>query len=96
MNIEYTLFKSPLLWKDSLTLASAVLALVATIMGVAGISLDCIGHWYIRLLMIAAIYAMITMVILILKYYRAKKGLSLSIRGMGPCTGPLFGPISRR
>lgn len=76
------LFKSSKIWKDSATLAFAILAGIETIMSVAAISLEGIETWWGRLLILVAGYCLITIIVLLVKFIISKKSITLSIRGI--------------
>lgn len=76
------LFKSPKLWKDSAILAFAFLAAIETIMSVAAISLASVEKWWVRLLLIIAVYCVLTIGTLLVKFLYTKKSITLSIRGI--------------
>jgi hypothetical protein len=80
--MKLSLFKSLRLWKDSAVLAFAFLASIESVMSITSISLDCIGKWWVRLALIVAVYAVLTIVILIVKYQRTKSKITLDIRGI--------------
>ncbi|GHS92740.1 hypothetical protein FACS1894203_5320 [Bacteroidia bacterium] len=76
---------SPILWKDSITIAFAILAMVETVLAISGISLDCVWgkyNWIIKLLLVFGLFLFIVIVIFVVKYYTTKKGISLNIRGI--------------
>jgi len=77
-----SLFKSPKIWKDSVTIAFAFLAAIETIMSVAAISLASIEEWWVRLLLIIAVYCVLTIGILLVKFLYVKKSITLSVRGI--------------
>lgn len=79
MNLQ---LKSPKIWKDSAISAFAFLAAVETIMSVAAISLANIEKWWVRLLLIIAVYCVLTIGFLLFKFLYVKKSVTLSIRGI--------------
>lgn len=78
-------FNSPILWRDSITIAFAILATVETLFAISEISLDCLWgkyNWVIKLLLVLGSYLLIVVAVFIIKYHKAKKGISLNIRGI--------------
>ena len=76
---------SPIRWKDSFTVAFAILAVVETFFAISTISLDSIWSkysWIIRLLLILGLFFLIVVITFIAKYYKTKKGISLTIRSI--------------
>ena len=71
------------MWKDSVIIAFALLAGIESIISITAISLgDIIAKWWARLLIIIALYAILTILTLILKYIRTKNEITLNIRGI--------------
>jgi hypothetical protein len=76
-------FNSPTLWKDSITIALAILAMIETVLAIAGISLDFISdNWIIKLILVLVSFLLIAVVTFFVKYHKTKKGVSLKIRGI--------------
>lgn len=76
---------SPICWRDSSTVGFAILAVVETFFAVSAISLDSIWGmhtWKIKLLLILSLFLFIVFATFIIKYHKAKKGISLNIRGI--------------
>lgn len=76
---------SPIRWKDSLTVGFAILAAIQTFFEVSGISFDNIlgkHSWIIKLLLILSLFLFIVVVTFVVKYYAAKKGIEINIRGI--------------
>ena len=76
---------SPTRWKDSFTVAFAIIAVVETLIVISSISLDFIWgkySWIIRLLLIICLFLLIVVITFIAKYYKSKKGISIKIRGI--------------
>lgn len=76
---------SPILWQDSVTTGLAILATLETILAISVISLDCIWgkyNWFIKLLFVLGFFMFIVVIVFTIKYYRAKKGISIKIRGI--------------
>lgn len=83
--MKFSLISIPKLWKDSAIFGSTVLAIVATFMGVAGNSLDSIfsnQKWWIRLLVILAIYACLVLILGVILHFSVRKGFTIKIRGI--------------
>ncbi|MGF7431932.1 DUF6430 domain-containing protein [Thermoanaerobacterium thermosaccharolyticum] len=75
----------PKVWKDSAMFSSAIFAVIATFMGVAGISLDNIisnQKWWIRLLVILAMYAFLLVILRAILNLTIKNGITIKIRGI--------------
>ena len=76
---------SPTRWKDSLTIGFATLATVQTFLEVSAISFNSIWgehNWIIKLLLILGLFLLVVFVAFIVKYHRAKQGISLKIRNI--------------
>jgi len=76
---------SPTRWKDSFTVASALLAAVGTILAISEISLKDdfrINCWITRSFVLLGLFLLLVLVAFIIKYYQTKKGISLKIRGI--------------
>ena len=76
---------SPTRWKDSLAVASAVLAIVGTILAISEISLKDnfgINCWITRSLILLGLFLLLLVSTFIIKYFQTKKGISLKIRGI--------------
>jgi len=76
---------SPTRWKDSLTVASAVLAIVGTILAISEISLKDnfgINCWITRSFVLIGLFLLLVLATFIIKYFQTKKGISLKIRGI--------------
>jgi hypothetical protein len=76
---------SPTRWKDSITIAFAILATIETFFAISAISLDNIWwayNWVIKLLIVLFLFLLIVVVIFVVKYYKTKKGISLKIRNI--------------
>lgn len=76
---------SPIRWKDSLSVGFAILATIQTFFAISTISLDNMWgeyNWKIKLLLILSLFLLIVIATFVVKYYRAKKGISLNIRGI--------------
>jgi len=75
----------PKIWKDSAVMGSAIFAVIATFMGVAGISLDSIisnQKWWNRLLVILAVYAFLVVILRVILSLTVRKGITIKIRGI--------------
>ncbi|MDR0682695.1 MAG: DUF6430 domain-containing protein [Dysgonamonadaceae bacterium] len=76
---------SPNRWKDSFTVAFAILAIVETFFAISAISLDNICgmyNWITKFLLVLGLFLFIVIVAFIIKYHKTKKGISLNIRGI--------------
>lgn len=76
---------SPILWKDSITIGLAILATLETVLAISSLSLDWIWdgfNWLVKLLFVLGFFMLIVLIIFIAKYYRAKKGISIKVRGI--------------
>jgi hypothetical protein len=83
--MKLLLANSPTRWKDSFTVAFAVFATVETIFAIFAIPLDTFWNRYsitIRFILAFGIFFFIVVVTFIIKYYWAKNGISLKIRGI--------------
>lgn len=79
---KYSPFASPMLWKDSFVLGFIVLGGIETVMSVMSITLDCIGSILARIGIVVAAYAILSAIVLCVKYRRSKSGITLTIRGI--------------
>lgn len=76
---------SPNLWRDSITTGLAILAVFETALAISAISLDCVWgdyNWVIKLLLVLGLFFLIVAIVFLAKYYKAKRGVSLKIRGI--------------
>jgi len=76
---------SPTRWKDSFAVASAVLAIIGTILAISEISLKDnfgISCWISRLFVLLGLFFLLVVATFIIKYFQSKKGISLKIRGI--------------
>lgn len=76
---------SPILWKDSVTAGLAILATLETILAISVISLDCIWgkyNWFTKLLFVLVFFMFVVGIVFIIKYCKAKKGISIKVRGI--------------
>lgn len=83
--MRFTPWSAPKLWKDSAALGSAVLAVIATFMQVAGFSIDNIipnQAWWSRLLIILATYALLVVIFLVILRLAVRNGFTIKIRGI--------------
>lgn len=83
MKLEW--LNSPTRWKDSLTVAFAILAAVETIFAISSISLNNIWggyNWISKLLLILGMFVLIVIVAFVFKYCRTKKGISFNVHGI--------------
>jgi hypothetical protein len=79
------LIQSFVIWKDSISIGFAMLAIVETFLAIAGISLDVLWGkhtWYINLLFVIVIFAVMVFVVALCKYVKSKRGVTLNIRGI--------------
>jgi hypothetical protein len=71
--------------QDSFTRGLGILAALETILTISSISLDCIWgkyNWFTKLLFVLGFFILIVLIIFIIKYYRAKKGISIKFQGI--------------
>ncbi len=83
--VRFLLFDSPKLWKDSVALGSATIAVIATIMQVAGFSIDNIIpnlEWWSRLLIILPTYAVFVIISFAVLRLAVRNGFTIKIRGI--------------
>jgi len=81
--MKFNFLKSLKIWKDSAMFAFVLLAGIESIMSIVAISLDdIIKKWWWRLFFIVAVYAVLTILTLIVKYLQTKKEINLDIRGI--------------
>jgi len=76
---------SPIRWKDSFTIALAILAVVETFFAISAISLDDMWgkyNWITKLLLICGVFLIIVVVAFVVKDYKTKNGISLKICGI--------------
>jgi len=76
---------SPTRWKDSFTVAFAILATVGTILAISEISLKDnfgINCWITRSSVLLGLFFLLVVATFIIKYFQTKKGISLKIRGI--------------
>ncbi|MDR7868134.1 MAG: DUF6430 domain-containing protein [Sporomusaceae bacterium] len=81
----FTFSSIPKLLKDSAALGSAILAIIATFMQVAGFSIDniiCNQKWWSRLLIILATYAFLVVFFVIILRLAVQNGFTTKIRGI--------------
>jgi hypothetical protein len=79
---KYSPFESPALWKDSFALGLSILGVLATIMSVLAVTLECIGEFPVRLGFVIVVYIALTAVVLFVKYHRSKSEITIDIRGI--------------
>ena len=75
----------PRIWKDSASMGSTIFAIIATFMGVAGISLDSIissQKWWNRLLIILALYTVLVVFLRVILGLTVSNGIKIKIRGI--------------
>ena len=75
----------PTRWKDSLTVASAILATIGTILAISEISLEDnfgINSWITRSFVLLSLFLLLVVASFIIKYFQTKKGISLKIKGI--------------
>src|SRR5690554_1965958 len=75
----------PRIWKDSVSMGSTIFAIIATFMGVAGISLDSIissQKWWNRLLIILALYTVLVVFLRVILGLTMRNGIKIKIRGI--------------
>jgi len=76
---------SPNRWKDSFTVAFAILATLETLFAISEISLDCVWgtyNWFVKLLFVLGLFLLIVVTAFIIKHHQTKKGISINIRGI--------------
>jgi hypothetical protein len=76
---------SPTCWKDSFTVAFAILATLETLFAISEISLDCVWgtyNWFVKLLFVLGLFLLIVVTAFIIKHHQTKKGISINIRGI--------------
>jgi len=81
----FSIKRVPKIWKDSAMFASTIFACIATVMGVAGVSLDSIiskQKWWVRLLVILAVYALFVVIVRVILSFTVTKGITIKIRGI--------------
>jgi hypothetical protein len=79
---KYSPFASPTLWKDSFVFAFIILGGLGTVMGIMSVTLDFIGNILARIGVVFVAYAILSAIVLYVKYSRAKNEISLTIRGI--------------
>jgi len=75
----------PKIWRDSAIFGSTVFSVIASLMGIAGISLDSIisnQKWWNRLLVILAVYVILVVILYIILNLSVRKGITIKIRGI--------------
>lgn len=83
--MRFSIRTVPKIWKDSIALSSAIFTVIATIMGVAGISLDSIisyPKWWIRLFVILGVFVFLVIILRVILGLIVSKGIALDIRGI--------------
>jgi hypothetical protein len=94
VDLNISFFKSAKLWKDSAILGLAIIGVVASIVGIAGISFaDSFSTWAVRLSVTIATYILMVIIIAIMKLFRAKTGITVNVNGISVHIkqGDLFG-----
>lgn len=79
---KYSPFASPTLWKDSFVLAFIILGGIETVMSVMSVTLDCIENVLARIGIVVVAYVILAVIVLYVKYRRAKSKITLTIRGI--------------
>lgn len=83
--MNLTWLNSPKLWKDSIAIGLATLAVIETVLAISLISFECLwGHlnWFTRILLTLGCFTFIVVIIFLCKYRCSKRGVSLTIHGM--------------
>ena len=81
--MKQSFFKSPIMWKDSAVFAFALLAGIESTMSIAAISIyDIISKWWWRFFFVIALYIVLTILTLIVKYIRTKNEITIYVRGI--------------
>ncbi|MDR2736290.1 MAG: hypothetical protein LBB49_01865 [Gracilibacteraceae bacterium] len=74
--------KIPKSWRDIGAIASAIFTFIATVMGVAGFSLNGISHWWIRFAVIFSAFVILVFAVHLVIWQRAKRGIVLRVRNI--------------
>lgn len=83
--MNFPRFNSPTLWKDSVDTGFVILAVIETVLAISAVSLDCIWgkhNWIINLFLVLGLFILIVLSTFLCKDYKAKKGVSIKIRGI--------------
>lgn len=81
-SLNTSFFKSSKLWKDSALLGFAVFGVAASVVSIAGVSFSEFWNtWEERLSAILIIYCILVVIILLVKYVIARRGVTINVNG---------------